>query len=81
MSKLTADGDNIYDEHDDPVGLAFDNPALAKQFAAAPQLKAALEYIAFEPLTDDAEASHAQCLEEAIRIARAALQAANGGGE
>lgn len=38
MTKLTADADNIYDEHDDLVGIAMDNPALAKQLAAAPQI-------------------------------------------
>ena len=38
MGKFTADGDNVYDEHDDLVGVALDNPKLAKQFAAAPQI-------------------------------------------
>ena len=74
MSRLTADGDNIYDEHDDPVGLAFDNPALAKLFAAAPQMREALEAIVQELL--DGDTTSAQQI--ARHAGRAALKAADG---
>lgn len=43
---------------------------------AYPLLFAALRHIAYEPLTDDAEASPRKCLDEATRIAREALDKA-----
>lgn len=45
------------------------------------QMREALVHIANKPLTDNPEASAEQCLEEAVRIASAAVKLADGEGE
>ena len=67
MSRFNAISKGIVESVSD---LGVEHKQLKDRLASA---GGALRHIAFEPLTDDAEASAVKCLAEAVRIARAAL--------